>query len=284
VSPGGHYDRLADRNSPRRGPFMDHDAMLTTPSPDTTDAPARAESPVPVDSARLLVVIPAFNEEGRIAGVIADLRDEVPAAEILVVDDGSTDATAREARDAGALVLTLPLNLGYGAALQTGYKYALRNDFDLVAQIDGDGQHQASFLPKLLAELENPHVHVAIGSRFLDGDGHYKPSNARKLGMALFGRIATIVTRQRVSDPTSGFQAMRIDVARFFCSSVYPTDYPDADILILLHRSGYGVREVAVRMLPPAGKSMHGGHRSLYYVYKMSLSILVTLLRKGTRR
>jgi glycosyltransferase involved in cell wall biosynthesis len=261
---------------------MDHDAMLKTHDPHA-QAPVPAEFPAPVLPGRLLVVIPAYNEAGRIGGVIEDLRREVPGAEILVVDDGSTDATVDEAQHAGALVLQLPLNLGYGAALQTGYKYALRNDYDFVAQIDGDGQHQACFLPKLLAELENPHVHVAIGSRFLDGDGHYKPSSARKLGMALFGRIATIVTRQRVSDPTSGFQVMRIDVARFFCTSVYPTDYPDADILILLYRSGYGVREVAVRMRPSEGKSMHAGHRSLYYVYKMSLSILVTLLRKGSR-
>jgi glycosyltransferase involved in cell wall biosynthesis len=261
---------------------MDHDAMLKTQAPDV-QAPLPAGPPAYVLPGRLLVLIPAYNEAGRVGGVIADLRREVPGAEILVVDDASTDATAQEAREAGALVLQLPLNLGYGAALQTGYKYALRNDYDYVAQIDGDGQHQASFLPKLLAELENPHVHVAIGSRFLDGDGHYTPSSARKLGMAIFGRIATIVTRQRVSDPTSGFQAMRIDVARFFCTSVYPTDYPDADILILLYRSGFGVREVAVRMRPPVGKSMHAGHRSFYYVYKMSLSILVTLLRKGTQ-
>ena len=102
--------------------------------------------------------------------------------------------------------------------------------------------------------------------------------------MAVFARIASRVTRQHVSDPTSGFQVMRVDVARFFCTSVYPTDYPDADILITLHRSGFRMREVAVQMSPPPpGKSMHAGHRSFYYVYKMSLSILVTLLRRHAR-
>jgi hypothetical protein len=123
---------------------------------------------------------------------------------------------------------------------------------------------------------------VVIGSRFLDRHGHYRPSRARKVGMALFGRIASVVTRQHVSDPTSGLQMMHADVARFFCSDVYPTDYPDADILIALHRSGFRLSEVPVQMHAPTGDSMHQGHRSLYYVYKMSLSILVTLLRPRT--
>lgn len=253
--------------------------MLQTPSSDV-QAP---EPAAPAVAGRLIVLIPAFNEEAKIADVVADIHREVPAADVLVVDDGSSDRTVERAKAAGAMVLSLPLNLGYGAALQTGYKFALRNGYDLVAQIDGDGQHEAQYLHKLLAELRDPDVHVVIGSRFLDKDGHYTPSKARKLGMALFGRIAAIATKQHVSDPTSGFQAMRIDVARFFCTGVYPTDYPDADILILLHRSGFRVREVGVRMQPPPGKSMHSGHRSLYYVYKMSLSILVTLLRRGAR-
>lgn len=243
--------------------------------------------PVPAEApalpGRLIVLIPAYNEQERIAQVIGDLRRELPGADILVINDGSSDETVPRARAAGALVLELPLNLGYGAALQTGYKYALRQGYDFVAQIDGDGQHEAAYLHKMMAELEDPDVHVVIGSRFLDKDGHYTPSKARKMGMALFGRIAALATKQHVSDPTSGFQVMRIDVARFFCTGVYPADYPDADILILLHRSGFNVREVGVRMQPPPGKSMHSGHRSLYYVYKMSLSILVTLLRRGAR-
>jgi glycosyltransferase involved in cell wall biosynthesis len=242
--------------------------------------PATAAPAVP---GRLIVLIPAYNEQERIAEVIGDVRGQLPGVDVLVIDDGSSDATVERARGAGAIVLSLPLNLGYGAALQTGYKYALRNDYDLVAQIDGDGQHEASYLHTLLAGLQDPDVHVVLGSRFLDGDGHYKPSAARKIGMGLFGRIASAVTKQHVSDPTSGFQVMRIDVARFFCTSVYPADYPDADILILLHRSGFRVREVGVKMRPPPGKSMHSGHRSLYYVYKMSLSILVTLMRRGAK-
>jgi glycosyltransferase involved in cell wall biosynthesis len=237
-----------------------------------------------VPGEKLLIIIPAFNEGGRVGTVVTDVRRVLPATDVLVVDDGSSDSTAAEAALAGARVLTLPVNSGYGAALQSGYKWAVRHDYTLLGQMDADGQHSAEFLPKLLEEARKPDTDVVIGSRFLDKDGHYTPSAARKAGMALFSAVASAVMRQHVSDPTSGFQVMRADVARFFCTDVYPSDYPDADILILLHRSGYRVREVAVQMKMPDGKSMHSGHRSLYYVYKMWLSIIVTLLRRPVVR
>ena len=140
----------------------------------------------------------------------------------------------------------------------------------------------------MLTALDEQDADVIIGSRFLERDGHYRPSLARAVGIGLFARIASLITHQHISDPTSGFQLMRIDVARFFCSEVYPTDYPDADILILLHRTGYRVRELPVQMRPSPGQSMHSGHSTPYYVYKMLLSILVTprgrtLLRPGTK-
>jgi glycosyltransferase involved in cell wall biosynthesis len=232
---------------------------------------------------RTLIAVPAYNESGRVAAVVRDIRETLPDADILVVNDGSTDETAQEARAAGAIVLTLPVNSGYGAALQTSYKYAVRQGYELLGQIDADGQHQARYFLDMFETLAQDGVDVVIGSRFLDRDGHYRPSAARKAGIALFGRIATIVTRQRVTDPTSGFQVMRTPVARFFCTDVYPVDYPDVDILILLHRSGFTVREVPVQMRQSTNLSMHSGHRSLYYVYKMLLSILVTLLRPRTQ-
>jgi glycosyltransferase involved in cell wall biosynthesis len=230
-------------------------------------------------TATLLIIIPAYNEASRVGAVIRDVVNVLPEADVLVVDDGSADATAAEASEAGAIVLSLPINSGYGAALQTGYKYAVRNKYEILAQIDADGQHQARYLREMLDVLARTQCDVVVGSRFLDRDGHYRPPVARKLGIALFARIASAVTREAVTDPTSGFQVMRLRVARFFCSDVYPSDYPDADILILLHRSGFKVREVPVQMRPSQGASMHSGHKSLYYVYKMMLSILVTLLR-----
>ena len=235
--------------------------------------------PVRVTSDNVLIIIPAYNEEGRVGEVVRDVRSTFPSADVLVIDDGSADGTAFEARRAGAMSLSLPVNAGYGAALQTGYKFAVRNGYAIVGQIDGDGQHRAEYLVTMYKALEEQDADVIIGSRFLDRDGHYRPSRARAVGIGLFARIASLITRQHISDPTSGFQLMRIAVARFFCSDVYPTDYPDADILILLHRTGYRVREVPVQMRPSPGRSMHSGHSSPYYVYKMLLSIFVTLLR-----
>ena len=257
----------------------------TAPSVEPITGPGPTGQPVadgPQD--RMLVVIPAYNEVGRVGGVIEDVRHWLPRADVLVVDDGSSDATGEEALAAGARLLRLPVNLGYGAALQAGYKYAVRERYELIGQIDADGQHMAEHFVPLLAHMTQHDVDVVIGSRFLDKDGHYSASRARKVGMALFGSIASAITRQHISDPTSGYQVMRRSVAEFFCSDVYPTDYPDADILILLHRSGFRVGEVGVQMRMPGSKSMHSGHRSLYYVYKMSLSILVTMLRTGVRR
>jgi glycosyltransferase involved in cell wall biosynthesis len=224
-------------------------------------------------------VIPAYNESERVGGVINDVSTALPGADVLVVDDGSADSTSEVAVAAGASVARLPVNLGYGAALQTGYKYAVRNGYAIVGQLDADGQHDGGQFPKLLEQLDSPDIDVVVGSRFLDRDGHYNAGAARKVGIGLFASIASTVTRQHVSDPTSGFQAMRISVARFFCGEVYPADYPDADILILLHRSGFRIQEVPVTMRPSPGQSMHRGHRSLYYVYKMMLSIVVTMLR-----
>jgi glycosyltransferase involved in cell wall biosynthesis len=230
-----------------------------------------------------LIIIPAYNEQGRVGQVVRDVHANLPSADVLVIDDGSRDQTAAEAAEAGAISLSLPVNSGYGAALQTGYKFAVRHGYTIVGQIDADGQHRAEYLLEMLKALQEQDADVIIGSRFLSHDGHYQPSAARALGIGLFARLASRITGQHISDPTSGFQLMRIDVARFFCSDVYPTDYPDADILILLHRTGYRVREVAVQMRPSPGQSMHTGHSTPYYVYKMLLSIFVTLLRPGAK-
>jgi glycosyltransferase involved in cell wall biosynthesis len=232
---------------------------------------------------RLLVIIPAYNEAGRVGAVVRDVRSTLPHTHVLVVDDASDDATADEAAEAGAAVISLPVNSGYGAALQTGFKYAVRHRFNAIAQLDGDGQHRAEHLPRMLNCLAEGDADVVIGSRFLDPKGNYSPSIARKLGIGLFARMVRVFTHQHVTDPTSGFQVMSQRVADFFCSNVYPADYPDADILILLHRSGFRLKEIPVVMHPSPRQSMHSGHRSLYYVYKMMLSILVTLLRPRTR-
>jgi hypothetical protein len=231
----------------------------------------------------LLILIPAFNEAGRVGAVVADVRHTLPSADVLVIDDGSEDATSAEAAKAGAIVLSLPANCGYGTALQTGYKYAVRHGYELVGQIDADGQHQAEFLSAMLAMLHEDRADVVVGSRFLAKDGHYQTPFARSLGIRLFARVASLATGQLVTDPTSGFQVMRGEIARLFSRDVFPVDYPDADILILLHRTGYRVRELPVQMRPSPGTSMHSSQSTPYYVYKMLLSIFVTLLRPRAR-
>ncbi len=229
-----------------------------------------------------LVVIPAFNEARRIGDVLAQVRQQVPH-HVLVVDDGSSDGTAQEARRAGAIVAVHPVNLGYGAALQTGYRYALRHGYAAVLQLDADGQHDPASIPGLLSALEV--ADVVVGSRFLDGCS-YRPPLLRRMGMWVFGRIAAALAGRRITDPTSGFQAISREALEFYVHERYPADYPDADVLAMLVRSGLTLAEVPVRMrsAEPGKKSMHAGLlRPLYYVFRMSLALALVPLRNEKR-
>jgi glycosyltransferase involved in cell wall biosynthesis len=229
----------------------------------------------------LLVVMPAYNEAKRIRAVAEAVRREL-VADVLVVDDGSEDDTADEARRGGAIVASHPVNLGYGAALQTGYRYALRNGYEAVVQLDADGQHDPGSIPALLAALE--HADVVVGSRFLGGNS-YRPPLPRRVGMWLFGRIASALAGRRITDATSGFQAVSRAALSFYAHDRYPVDYPDADVLAMVARSGLRLTEVPVRMLPsPTGKGMHAGlWKPLYYVFRMSLALFLVPLRQEKR-
>ena len=236
---------------------------------------------------RPLVIVPAYNEERGIGRVIGSVRREMPEADILVVDDGSADGTARAAYSAGAAVARHPFNLGYGAALQTGYRFATRAGYEVLVQMDGDGQHDSSCIGVLLEPIRLGEADVAIGSRFLGGTGGAAPKAAydvplaRKIGISLFRAITALIIRQRITDPTSGFQAMTRAVFSSFIGEKFPADYPDADVIIMLHRSGFRIVEVPVRMFEnPDKKSMHSGLKPLYYMFKMFLSIFVTLMRR----
>ena len=228
---------------------------------------------------RSLVLVPAFNEAARVGRVLAGVRAAVPDATILVVDDGSSDNTADEARAAGARVVRLPFNLGAGVAAQTGYKLAVREGYDCVVQLDADGQHEPADIPALLSVIQRDEADVVIGSRFLGGVA-YQPSLLRRAGMGLFRWLAWLLTGVRFSDVTSGFRAFSGDVLRFVATEWYPTDYADADVLITLRRAGFRLCEVPVRMYPRAGgRSMHAGLRPIYYVFKMLLSVALAPLR-----
>jgi glycosyltransferase involved in cell wall biosynthesis len=227
-----------------------------------------------------IVLIPAYKEEGRVGAVIQGVRQNVPDSDILVIDDGSSDGTTAEAQKAGAMVASLPFNMGYGVALQTGFKYARRHGYEYVVQIDGDGQHEPACIPKLLAAVQEPDVDVVLGSRWL-GLGEYEGPLLRKFGKFFFAFLANTLTKLTVTDPTTGFQALSRQVVEFYCSNVYPIDYPDADVIIMLYRAGFCVQEIPVVMyLNHSGQSMHAGLlRPIYYGIKMMMSIGMTLLR-----
>lgn len=252
----------------------------------TQGALAKAqESAAPVGPAatsRLLVVIPAFNEASRIGIVVRKVRSQLAtrAAGVLVVDDGSSDSTSEAARAAGATVATHPVNLGYGAALQTGYRFALRHGFASVLQMDADGQHDPASIRALLDALDAG-ADVVVGSRFLHG-GSYRPPLLRRIGMAIFGRIASYYAGMKLTDPTSGYQALSARALAFYDHDRYPPDYPDADVLSMVARHGLRLVEVPVRMLEsPDGKSMHSGVlKPLYYIFRMSLALALVPLRR----
>jgi glycosyltransferase involved in cell wall biosynthesis len=226
-----------------------------------------------------LIIIPAYNEEKSISAVISAIRNFSADFNILVVNDASTDRTAQLAMAAGARLLNLPFNMGYGVALQTGFKYAIRNNYEYAVQMDADGQHEPRFIERLLEVVVKGEADIAIGSRFLEGS--YQAQFVRRMGMLLFGSLASVIIRQRVTDPTSGFQALNRKVMEFYASDYYPVDFPDADVIIMLHRAGLKIKEIPVKMYPNAEKkSMHSGLKPIYYIFKMFLSILVTLLRK----
>lgn len=226
------------------------------------------------------MIVPAYNEGSRIAGVLAGIRQHVPGADILVVDDGSVDATAAVAREAGATVASLPFNQGYGVALQTGFKYAQRHGYDYVVQIDGDGQHEPRCIPDLLGPVQRAEADVVLGSRWL-GVGEYRGPILRRFGKFFFGFLASALTHLNVTDPTTGFQALSKEVVQFYCTNVYPVDYPDANVIIMLNRAGFRVAEVPVIMYRnDSGHSMHAGIlKPIFYGAKMMMSIAMTLLR-----
>ncbi len=233
---------------------------------------------------RVLVVMPAHDEEASLPSTLARVHAALPGADVVVVNDFSSDRTTEVAEANGARVVELPCNLGYGGAVQTGFKYAVAHGYDVVVQIDADGQHDPASAQGLLDAVLGGDADVAIGSRFL-GQARYRIPGMRRLGMSVFGGIVSFVTRQRFSDPTSGFQALDRRAVEFFARDNYPSDFPDADTIILLTLAGFRVREVPVAMeARTAGTSMHSNLKAFYYVAKMFLSILMVLLRQKRLR
>jgi len=230
---------------------------------------------------RVLVVIPARNEEASVGAVVARVVALHPDFEVLVIDDASTDRTARVAADAGAGVLRAPIRLGYGGAVQTGFKYAHRKGHDLVLLMDADGQHDPESVGALVEA--SARYDLVVGSRFRGAES-YKIPLIRLAGMKVFSAVASAITGTRLTDTSSGFQAVSRKVFSLFALGSYPVDFPDADTLIWVARHGFTIGEIAVVMHQrQSGKSMISGlTSSLTYAVKMPLAILVTVLRIPT--
>lgn len=224
------------------------------------------------------IILPAFNEQKNIGRVIGRIKSHTDA-DIVVINDGSTDQTAVVSANYGAdLVISHPFNLGYGVALQTGYKYALKNDYDCLVQIDADGQHDPACINNLFAALNGSNI--VIGSRFLNDN--YEAGALKMIAIRFFSLLIKLLIGEKITDPTSGFQALDRKAFEFFTRDTFPYDYPDANVIILLHRIGFKIGEIPVRMLPnPDGRSMHNGlSKILYYFFKVLLSIFITIIQK----
>ncbi|MBC7261311.1 MAG: glycosyltransferase family 2 protein [Chloroflexi bacterium] len=233
-------------------------------------------------SAKTILIMPAHNEANNIGQVLAEVRDTGLDLDVLVVDDYSTDDTARVALGAGARVLRLPCNLGYGGAVQAGFRYAVHYGYDFGVLMDADGQHAARCIADLLRVVQSGQADFALGSRFL-GRMEYRASFFKRAGMAFFSQIVSRISGQRITDPTSGFQACNREVMSFFATDNYPVDFPDADTILLLHFAGFRLAEVPVVMRDRlSGQSMHSSWKPIYYIFKMFLSIFIVLLRQRT--
>ncbi len=231
----------------------------------------------------LLVIVPVRNEEDSLRAVLAELREQASGCDVVVVNDGSTDGTADVARAAGVPVLELGFNLGIGGAVQAGFKYALERGYGIAVQFDGDGQHAADQIALLAAPVRAGECEMTIGSRFL-GSAEYDGSVWRKNGTRLLSWLCARVTGQRITDATSGFRAFGPRALRYL-ASYYPSDYPEPEAIVLLSRRGLPIREVPVSMRPrQAGRSSISGLRTIYYMAKVSLSLLLAAFKEGPAR
>lgn len=230
-----------------------------------------------------LVFIPAFDEEDSVAAVVEGVRESIPGATVLVIDDGSSDETTRIARAAGALVAPLPVNQGLGAALQTGFLFGLRHGFESFAHLDGDGQHPPAEVVRLLAEVDADRADLVIGSRYRDPGmaeaNDYRPSRVRRIGTDLFRYVLSVATRQRFTDTTSGMRAGNRRAMELF-AGYYSPDFAEIESLQRAVRAGIRVEEVPVRMLPrEKGESFLSPVKSTFFIFKSLLVILVGLFR-----
>jgi glycosyltransferase involved in cell wall biosynthesis len=231
-------------------------------------------------SGRLLVVVPAWNEEACVASTVHEIRAAVPAADIVVVDDGSTDRTARQARFAGADVIQLPYNLGVGGAMRAGFRYGIRHDYDAVVQVDADGQHDPREIPVLLDALRD--ADVVVGARFADPGDPYRVRGPRRWAMTVLARTLSRLTGTRLTDTTSGFRGSGRAALEVF-ARYYPVEYlgDTVESLVIATRAGCRVTQVPVHMRPRrGGTASHNPLKALVYLLRANLALGLALIRR----
>ncbi len=230
---------------------------------------------------RRVAIVPALNEEHAVGRVIDELRAFDPGLEIVVVDDGSVDDTVRVAEAKGAHVLRLPFNLGIGGAVQTGFRFAFEQGYDVAVRVDGDGQHDPAQLGRVLEPVLRGEADIVVGSRFAaDAPAGYRSSRSRRIGIRLLAWVVSRIVGQRVTDTTSGFQALNREGIALFARD-YPHDYPEVEATVMVFRHRLRLLEVPVEMRERAGgRSSITALRSIYYMVKVLLAIFVGLFRR----
>lgn len=229
---------------------------------------------------KVLVIVPAYNEEESIKKVVNEIKSKNKDVDVIVVNDGSKDTTVKEAKNTEALVVDLPCNLGIGGAVQTGYLYAYNNNYDIAIQIDGDGQHDPSYIKQMVEIIQKKQADMVIGSRFIEKTG-YKQTFMRKLGNNVLSFIIRILTGKKIYDTTSGYRASNREIIKRFANS-YPFDYPEPDTNLQLIVSKKVIKEIPVEMRQrTTGKSFASPLKSVQYMIKVSLALFIARLRKS---
>ena len=233
-----------------------------------------------MNNPKVLIIVPAFNEAGNIYKSVKEIEKNNFVTTIVVVDDGSLDNTQREAKKTNAVVVSLPLNLGIGGAVQTGFQYARDHDFDIAVQVDGDGQHDVAYLKVLIDPILKAEADMTIGSRFLPPYLGYQSSFVRRIGINFFAYLISFLTGFRTTDPTSGFRAYNRKMIKFF-SENYPQDFPEPEAIVLARQHNMRLKEIPVEMRKrSAGHSSIRYLKTLYYMIKVTLAIFLVKLRR----
>ena len=232
---------------------------------------------------KCLIIIPAYNESDNIIRVIKDIESKCPDVDYLVVDDCSSDTTRQKLTETGAAYISAPVNLGIGGAVQSGYRYALINGYDIAIQVDGDGQHDVTYVQKMISLIEDENADIVIGSRFIDKEG-FQSSGMRRIGINFLSSLIFLLCGKKIKDVTSGFRAVNKRFIKIYAND-YPDDYPEPEAIVTALINGGKVMEIPVIMQERiSGKSSIDLKKSVYYMIKVTLAIIICRISLGFRR